>query len=137
MYTSRLPRKPSAKPQIGLSRIPTRRSFVERWFIGPLLLSLVVALATAPTVNASDSAEEAKPTLEITAVSVSPDHPAPDTLCSLAVEISNSGPQPASQLAFEVRVAGHELPIYRNQIFMQALPPGKTTKVDLYNFWTT
>jgi hypothetical protein len=68
---------------------------------------------------------------------VQPGSPGIDTLCQLRVQVRNRGERIASQLAFQVRVNGHELPVYRNQLFMQALPPGEVSEVRLYNFWTT
>lgn len=136
LFPQKLPAKPHSVHCMAVA--PARRSLIQPRVASVVLLALATTLASASAVPAVNPADEAKPpSLEITAVSVSPEHPAPDTLCRLSVDISNPGTEPASQLAFEVRVAGHELPIYRNQIFMQALPPGKTTRVDLYNFWTT
>ena len=75
--------------------------------------------------------------LVLAAIKVTPANPGADTLCQLRVEVSNQGERIASQLAFTVKVNGQELPVYRNQLFMQRLDPGKTSTVRLYNFWTT
>ncbi|HXT22925.1 MAG TPA: CARDB domain-containing protein [Thermoanaerobaculia bacterium] len=68
---------------------------------------------------------------------MTPPNAGPDTLCQLKVDVKNAGDRIASQLAFAVKINGQELPVYRNQLFMQRLDPGKTTTVKLYNFWTT
>jgi len=101
-----------------------------------------VALAALLLTTPSPAAEAAKPApppapLAIVAATVIPPDAGPDTLCQLRVEIANRGDRIASQLAFAVKVDGHELPVYRNQLFMQRLDPGKTSTVHLYNFWTT
>jgi hypothetical protein len=77
------------------------------------------------------------PPLAIVGVTANPADAGADTLCQLRVEIANKGDRIASQLAFAVKVNGHDLPVYRNQLFMQRLDPDKTTTVRLYNFWTT
>lgn len=92
--------------------------------------------------QAARPAEPAKPAaaaspLALTAVTVTPPNAGPDTLCQLRVEVKNGGDRIASQLAFAVKVNGQELPVYKNQLFMQRLDPGKASTVRLYNFWTT
>ena len=102
----------------------------------PLLVVAVwLAYVAAPGV-----AQKAKPdesSLTITKVHVLPSEPGPDTLCNLAIEIENSGNQIASQLEFEVRINDTTVPVYSNQVFMVPLASGATTRVELYNFWST
>ena len=106
-----------------------------------LTRTATIAVLATSLLTASARAEEApKPPsspLTLGAVTVTPATPGADTLCELRVEVANNGDRVASQLAFAVKVNGQELPVYRNQLFMQRLDPGKTTTVRLYNFWTT
>lgn len=103
----------------------------------------LVALTLAQTPPAGETSarpegEKAAPSpLVLEAVEITPPEPGVDTLCRLMVKIRNGGGQPASSLHFAVSVAGQELPVYDNQVFMQPLPPEETTEVSLYNFWTT
>jgi len=103
------------------------------------LAALASLMLAAPTlrVQAVDAPHPSPPQLALAAVTVTPPAPGADTLCQLRVEVTNRGDRIASQLAFAVKVDGRELPVYRNQLFMQRLDPGKTSTVRLYNFWTT
>ncbi len=88
--------------------------------------------------SASLSAQEmAKPALTIDEPAVTPEKPGVHTLCQLRVTLHNSGTQNAAALAFEVRINGEALAVYGNQVYMQAIPPGGSAEVRLYNFWTT
>jgi hypothetical protein len=110
---------------------------------------LVAAVTLRPTPASSAEAKPAQPEsqaekpaagaspLAIAAVAVTPPNAGADTLCRLSVDLVNKGDRIASQLAFTVKVNGTELPVYKNQLFMQRLDPGKTTTLRLYNFWTT
>lgn len=60
----------------------------------------------------------------------------PESLARLTVKLANRGERTASALVFTVRVAGSELPVYRNQVFLKAVPAGGTAELPLYNFWT-
>lgn len=115
----------------------------------PAALAVLLALLAAPAQFAEEGAQEgaqapepAKPpaplvTLESVTVEPPPGQtPGPETLVRLRVAIANRGEEIASSLVFTVTVAGHELPVYRNQVFLKALPPGETTELQLYNFWT-
>ena len=129
-------RHPRAQP---LPRAARRRS--RGLLLGTLLG--VATLGSTLLVTVTLAAEQpAKPAaaaspLALTAVAVTPPNPGPDTLCQLRVEVKNGGDRIASQLAFAVKVNGQELPVYKNQLFMQRVDPGKTSTVRLYNFWTT
>jgi hypothetical protein len=98
------------------------------------LVSLV-APAAARGEQAAPAATESPLVLE--AVEIEPAQPGPDTLCRLQVRLRNGGERDASALAFDVRLNGQELAVYRNQLFMQRIPAGATETVALYNFWTT
>ena len=101
---------------------------------------LAAVLAALLLPSSSPAAETAKPTpppLAIVAVTATPADAGADTLCQLRVDVANKGDRIASQLAFAVKVNGHDLPVYRNHLFMQRLDPGKTTSLRLFNFWTT
>lgn len=79
----------------------------------------------------------AKPLLALEAVEVHPSFPGVATLCQLRVKVRNGGAKKASALAFEVKVDGQALPVYRNQVYLQTIEPGATGEVRLFNFWTT
>jgi hypothetical protein len=79
----------------------------------------------------------AKPLLALEGLIVEPSNPGTETLCRLRVKIANHGEKIASAFAFKVEVAGHELPVYRNEVFMKPVPAGKTVELALYNFWTS
>jgi hypothetical protein len=121
----------SPSPHRSSSILPLRRA------------AIAAALAALVVTATAYGAEQAKPTpappspLSITTITVTPAAPGPDTLCQLRVELRNGGDRIASELAFAVKLNGQELPVYRNQLFMQRLDPGKTATVRLYNFWTT
>lgn len=86
--------------------------------------------------TSSDEEPSSEAPLRLASISVTPERLSPDTLCQLRVAIENNGERIASQLAFEVTVEGRELPVYRNQLFMDRLDPEEVTEVRLYNFWT-
>ena len=118
------------------ARLPARVSRTVRRCGRAAILALGSLLLTAAAPPAEPPKPAASP-LTLAAVTVTPPSPGADTLCQLRVDVANKGDRIASQLAFTVKVNGHELPVYRNQIFMQRLDPGKTSTVRLYNFWTT
>ncbi len=107
------------------------------WLAMAALATVLGATPPPAAPEATPAAKAATATLELAAVSVSPAAPGADTLCQLRVEVVDHGDRIASQLAFIVKVNGQELPVYRNQLFMQRLDPGKSATVRLYNFWTT
>jgi len=75
--------------------------------------------------------------LEIEALGVEPGSPGPETLCRLSITIANRGSEPATALEIVVRIGGQELEVYRRQLFMDLLPPGESTEVRLFNFWSS
>ena len=77
------------------------------------------------------------PKITIEAITIEPSSPADDTLCKLQVTLSNQGAEIASQLDFKVKINDQMLPVYRNQLFMFPLEPGKSADIQLYNFWST
>ncbi len=100
------------------------------------LLALVIVASWV----AAPSAAQAPPPaagLAIEEVVIEPAAPTATTLCRLRVKLKNDGDKPASMLRFKVTVAGHELPVYRNQMFLQPLAAGKVTELKLYNFWAS
>jgi len=103
----------------------------------PATIVVLGALLFAASSRGGETPEPASPPVTLGSVTVTPATPGADTLCELRVDVINRGEHIASQLAFAVKVNGKELPVYRNQLFMQRLDPGKTTTVRLYNFWTT
>lgn len=109
-------------------------------------LALAVLLTLAPALLAQEeappeaAAETPEPLLALEAVKVegppTGEAPGPETLVRLTVSIANRGEEIASALVFQVTVADQELPVYRDQVFLKAIPPGETTELRLYNFWT-
>ena len=95
---------------------------------------LLLMLLFLPAVLAG--AKAADPALTLEAVKVDPASPGPDTLCRLSVTLRNAGPKTASALAIRVKVDGHELPVYRNELFFRPVPAGATAEVRLHNFWS-
>lgn len=114
--------------------MPHRMSIRLRLATPLLVLGLWLG---ASSVHAQKEAAPPTKGLTLESITVAPATPGPGTLVQLKVDIANAGEKIASQLAFRVTINGQDLPVYGNQIFMQALPPGKTTEVRLYNFWTT
>jgi hypothetical protein len=101
------------------------------------LAALLGGAGSGDLVAAEETPAAAASPLLIEAIAVEPTEPGPETLCKLRIKIRNGGGRPASSLRFAVKVAGHSLPVYGNQLFMYPLAPGAATEVRLYNFWTT
>lgn len=76
------------------------------------------------------------PGLTLEAVQVDPASPGPDTLCRLSVTVGNTGAKTASALGFRVKVDGHELPVYRNELFFRPVAAGGKAEIRLHNFWS-
>lgn len=116
----------------------SKRSLSSRapWIRG---LAILFLLALVPPLAVGQEAPEGEtpPPLTLEEISITPETPGPGTLVQLRVKVANRGEKIASQLGFQVSINGEPLPVYRNQLFMQALPPGETSEVRLYNFWTT
>lgn len=108
-----------------------------------VLAVLVFALPAVAQPPVGDSpppeaaADAAPSPLAVAAVRVTPSPAAPDTLVRLSVDLENRGERPASLLGFAVALDGEPLPVYANQLYLHALPPGETTTLALYNFWTS
>ena len=113
------------------------RSRLGRRLLYLAALAAVSFVTRAAAVEPAATPAPPPSALALTKVTVTPTGAGTDTLCQLRVEIANRGDRVASELAFTVKVNGHELPVYGNQLFMQRLDPGKTATVRLYNFWTT
>jgi hypothetical protein len=100
----------------------------------------LLALAAALPAQEEEPSAAPEPLLALAAITVEPPvpgvPPGPESLVRLKVAIANRGEAIASALVFTVAVAGEELPVYRNQVFLKAIPPGETTELQLYNFWT-
>jgi hypothetical protein len=79
----------------------------------------------------------APPALSLESIQVEPAKPGPDTLCHLTVTVKNQGGRPASALDFAVKVGGAALPAYRDRLFLEAVEPGASRQVRLFNFWST
>lgn len=103
----------------------------------PLLVAALLLTLATQRLPAAEGEPAPAPLLTLGEVKVSPVAPTAKTLCHLEVQLKNSGTAPASSLRFVVSVAGKELPVYANQVFMQEVPAGQTTTVKLYNFWAS
>ncbi|MDX1631801.1 MAG: hypothetical protein R3234_08060 [Thermoanaerobaculia bacterium] len=118
--------------------MPERQAHFRPFSISILgALVLLAGLVPARAGAQEEPGEETAPPLALEKISVTPETPGPGTLVQLRTEVANRGEKIASQLGFRVSINGEPLPVYRNQLFMQALPPGETSEVRLYNFWTT
>lgn len=95
-----------------------------------LVFSLLLAATAA-------QGAETGPVLVLDELTVTPEKPRADTLCQLRVKVRNTSDRTVTALAFTVTVAGQELAVYGNQLYLQAFPPGATTELRLYNFWTS
>lgn len=97
------------------------------------LLAPAASHATEPQKPGRETGKEPPPvTLE--AVRAEPTRPG-GGLWRLAVEVRNAGSRPASAFAFQVRIGGRELPVYRDQVFLHPVAPGAKETIPLYNFW--
>jgi len=105
--------------------------------LGAACASLLALALHSPARADEPAAAAAASALRVAAIEVEPESPGPDTLCRLRVRIANAGERDAASLGFTVRVDGVELPVYRNQLFVQRIPAGATETVALYNFWST
>ena len=102
-----------------------------------LLLALaLIVLALLPLALAGED-KPAAPSLSLESIHVEPASPGPDTLCHLTVTVKNQGDRPASALEFTVKVGGAALPAYRDRLFLEAVEPGASRQVRLFNFWST
>ncbi len=88
-------------------------------------------------VETTEGSETVTASISLEKVMVTPEKPGIDTLCQLRVQVKNTGQATLTSLRFEVSLAGQTLPVYDKQLFLDELPPGETTEVRLYNFWTT
>jgi hypothetical protein len=103
--------------------------------IGMTVLGIV--LTTALAAQEPVPRNTAQPVLTVEEVIIEPSIPAADTLCKLRVKLYNGGEGPSTALGFRVAVGGTDLPVYQKQLFMDTIPPGASTEVQLFNFWTT
>ncbi len=100
-------------------------------------LSLALALALLALLPLAGEDKPAAPALTVESIQVEPAAPGPDTLCHLTVTVKNQGDRPASALEFTVKVGGAALPAYRDRLFLEAVEPGASRQVKLFNFWST
>jgi hypothetical protein len=111
-----------------MSRIPRHQAL-------PSALALVVLALLALALAGAD--KPAAPSLSMESIQVEPASPGPDTLCHLTVTLKNQGDRPASALEFTVKVGFTSLPAYRDRLFLEAVEPGASRQVKLFNFWST
>lgn len=106
----------------------------------PRPLVTVLALTSSLLWGASARGADGPPVqapIAIEAIVIEPAAPAVDTLCKLRVALKSTADQTLSSLRFTVTINGKPLPVYRNQVFVEPVAPGKVTEIKLYNFWTT
>lgn len=99
-------------------------------------LPTIALLTLSLSIGRPALAQEARP-LTVEALIVEPATPGPDTLCKLKVRLANAGDRTVSQLDFNVKINGQDLPVYKNQLFMFPVSPGESAEIPLYNFWST
>lgn len=100
-------------------------------------LTLALAFGVLAPLVLSGEDKPAAPALAVESIQVEPAAPGPDTLCHLTVTVKNQGDRPASALEFAVKVGGAALPAYRDRLFLEAVEPGASRQVKLFNFWST
>jgi|GEM_PF-2071894 len=110
-----------------MNRIPDRRR----------ALTLALTLGVLAPIVLSGEDKPAAPALVVESIQVEPASPGPDTLCHLTVTLKNQGDRPASALELTVKVGGAALPAYRDRLFLEAVEPGASRQVKLFNFWST
>src|SRR4051812_11018189 len=101
-----------------------------------LVLAALTVLVLFPLTMSGED-KPAAPALSLESIQVEPAAPGPDTLCHLTVTVKNQGDRPASALEFAVKVGGAALPAYRDRLFLEAVEPGASRQVKLFNFWST
>jgi cytoskeletal protein RodZ len=102
-----------------------------------LFTALPLALLALLPLALSGEDKPAAPSLVVESIQVEPSAPGPDTLCHLTVTLKNQGDRPASALELTVKVGGATLPAYRDRLFLEAVEPGASRQVKLFNFWST
>lgn len=113
-------------------------ALTSRFRTALLLAAAGCALLAGPGEAEETAATAATPPgVTVEEILVEPAKPAADTLCRLAVRLTNHGDAIASQLAFKVTINGQDIPVYGNHLWMMPLPPGTSTEMSLYNFWST
>ncbi len=60
----------------------------------------------------------------------------PETLCNLHVVLRNDGTQNAYSFGFDVEINGEAVPVYDNVVYFQAIEPGASGTIALYNFYS-
>jgi hypothetical protein len=102
----------------------------------PKRLRFLLLILLLPVLAGAKAADPTLTLLTLDTVKVDPASPGPDTLCRLSVTLRNAGPKTVSALAFRVKVDGHELPVYRNELFFRPVAAAATAEVRLHNFWS-
>ena len=104
--------------------------------------ALWLSLADTPLLQGQ--AEKAAPLVTVEAVIVEPsgrtggaEAIGPGTLCKLRVKLRNAGTQKAFSFLFGVKVNGREVSTYDKTVYTQAIDPGTTGELELYNFYSS
>ena len=97
----------------------------------------IVAVAGSPLSAQEAEGKKKVPPITVEAVLVQPENPGPETLCKLRVRLKNRADRSVSAFGFQVKVNGHELSVYEKQRYLEALAPGETREISLFNFWST
>ena len=106
---------------------------------GAAVLALGILAFAAPPLRAQEGEEKKPPSPPVTveAVLVTPESPGSDTLCKLRVRLKNHSDRNISGFGFQVAINGHDLPVYEKQRYLEALVPGESREISLFNFWST
>jgi hypothetical protein len=96
-------------------------------------LSIVAFLAPV----ALPAADAPAAPVSVAAVVVEPASAGPATLCKLSVRLANGAERPIGSLVFGVRLNGRPVGAYENRTYLVRLEPGRTSTLELYNFWST
>lgn len=81
-------------------------------------------------------ARAASPAVSIEAVSVAPQSPGPGVLCTLGVQLKNTGTHTATYFRFKVKIDGQDVAIYNVESFAVNVAPGTSETITLSGFWS-
>jgi hypothetical protein len=116
---------------------PSRSIRVSWSALALAILWIGAGFGTLPATAQETEAKPPSPTVTVEAILVSPENPAPDTLCRLAVRLKNHGDRSVSGFGFRISVNGTDLPVYKNQRYLEEMKPGASREISLFNFWSS
>lgn len=104
---------------------------------GVALLCCWLALWTLSVIASESDVSPSAPSIVVTGLRLEPAAPPPETLCRLWVTLRNDGSEAASWLHFRLRLNGHVIRTYDEDVFMHSLPPGEEKEIRLFNVWSS